>query len=61
MDLVILDELGYLPFPPGLVVDRIEMGAGLTITARPKAAAARCPRYDGISSRSGLRASSRVR
>ena len=37
--------------PPGLVVDHIEVGAGLTITARPTAASARCPRCDGISSR----------
>jgi hypothetical protein len=36
--------------PPGLVVDHIEVGAGLTITARPKAASARCPRCDGVPS-----------
>lgn len=37
--------------PPGLVVDHIEAGAGLAITARPKTASARCPRCDGVSSR----------
>jgi hypothetical protein len=37
--------------PPGLVVDYIEVGAGLTITARPKAASARCPMCDEFSSR----------
>ena len=37
--------------PPGLLVDHIEVGAGLTITARPKAASARCPRCEGLSSR----------
>lgn len=37
--------------PPGLVVDHIEVGAGLTITARPKIASARCPRCEGVSSR----------
>jgi transposase len=36
--------------PPSLVVDHIEVGAGLTITARPKAASARCPRCEGVSS-----------
>ena len=37
--------------PPGLLVDHIEVGASLTITARPKAASARCPRCEGVSSR----------
>ena len=37
--------------PPGLVVDHIEVGAGLTITARPKTASAQCPRCEGVSSR----------
>ncbi len=37
--------------PPCLVVDHIEVGAGLTITARPKTASARCPRCEGVSSR----------
>ncbi|MEE7479141.1 ISL3 family transposase [Methylobacterium hispanicum] len=37
--------------PPGLVVDHIEVGAGLTITARPIAASARCPRCESVSSR----------
>ncbi|MHB2205601.1 ISL3 family transposase [Methylobacterium sp. CM6257] len=37
--------------PPGLVVDHIELGADLTITARPIAASARCPRCDGVSFR----------
>ena len=36
--------------PPGLV-DHIEAGAGVTITARPTAASARCPRCDGGSFR----------
>lgn len=37
--------------PLSLVVDHIEVEAGLTITARPKAASARCPRCEGASSR----------
>ncbi|MGH1574301.1 ISL3 family transposase [Methylobacterium sp. P31] len=37
--------------PPSLVVDHIEVGAGLTITARPVATSARCPSCDGVSSR----------
>lgn len=37
--------------PPGLVVDHIEVGAGLTFTARPVAASARCPRCHRVSSR----------
>ncbi|CAO4152939.1 ISL3 family transposase ISMex26 [Methylorubrum aminovorans] len=42
-------QLGSI-VPPGLIVDHIEVGPGLTITARPKAASAWCPRCDGRSS-----------
>ena len=37
--------------PLSLVVDHIEVGAGLTIIARPKVASARHPRCEGASSR----------
>lgn len=33
-------------FPRGLVIDHVEVGTGLTITARPVAASARCPGCD---------------
>lgn len=37
--------------PRGLVVDHVEVGTGLTITARPVATLARCPSCDRPSSR----------
>ena len=37
--------------PPGLVVDDVEVGAALTINARPIAASARCPSCDQVSAR----------
>ena len=37
--------------PRGLIVDHVEAGPGLTITARPVAASARCPNCDQPSSR----------
>ncbi|MCJ2125547.1 ISL3 family transposase, partial [Methylobacterium sp. J-077] len=37
--------------PRGLVIDQVEVGAVLTITARPVAASARCPGCDQSSSR----------
>jgi hypothetical protein len=37
--------------PPSLLVDHVEVGAGLTITARPGAASAQGPRCADVSSR----------
>jgi transposase len=37
--------------PPGLVVDHIEVGAGVTIAARPVAISAQCPSCDQVSFR----------
>lgn len=36
--------------PPGLLVDRVELGDRITIIARPVAASARCPGCDQPSS-----------